>query len=416
MKRQTIREVKKVSGKKKAASRLVNFIVAISLGVCILLGASSITYALFSQIEPDVFVRIDNDGNVIQSGDFYADTKWHPGFCKSGIMRLQNNFRKINVSDLGLNVDINDIDKDNPIYDSFVKNMILTISKGNRAVFNTVLIEKKSLFDLMAGNNAPDASSELDDIRFTIEKGETIDLKYDLLMDWDSGNELMNLTAQVTFCMRFDEIADPKPKPDDDDDDDDDDRDDKGKKLIEEPANIFPSIDGHWAHDCILALIQNDILDPDSIRPDDYITRAEAAVLLGRALRLEESDKEDSGYIDAVPTWAKGYIIATSEAKVFKGYPGRIFKANANISREEMTAVLIRAFREDASSDAPLSFVDSGQIADWARGNVAKSVEDNIVTGYPDNTFRSKAYMTRAEAFTIVCKLLGYHELHNKEL
>ena len=120
-------------------------------------------------------------------------------------------------------------------------------------------------------------------------------------------------------------------------------------------------MDGHWAHDCIIALIENDVIDPDSksrIRPDDYITRAEAAVLMGRALKLEESEDTDTGYVDNVPTWARGYVIATTKAKVFKGYPGNIFKAYGNITREEMTAVLIRAFRENAESSIRLNFID----------------------------------------------------------
>jgi hypothetical protein len=231
-------------------------------------------------------------------------------------------------------------------------------------------------------------------------------------MDPDSGNELMNLSANIAFLVNLNEIPGPSDKKDDDDDD----RDDNHR---EEPKDVIPGLDGHWAHDCILALIQNDVIDPDSerrIRPDDYITRAEAAVLMGRALKLEESEETSTGYVDNVPTWARGYVIATSEAKVFKGYPGNIFKAYGNITREEMTAVLIRAFRENSTSDIRLDFTDEADIADWAYGNVAKSVEDGIVIGYENNTFRPKAYMTRAEAFTIVCKLLGYHELHNKQL
>ena len=400
-----------MSKKKSAASRLVNFIVIISLGVCILLGASSITYALVNQAKPDVIAQIDNNGKITQSGDIYADALWYPGFCKSGIIRLENNFRRIRVSDLGLDVDINNINKSNPIYDSFINNMILTISKGRLSVFDAVLVKGKSFSELLSGaNNSGDAQ------QFYIEKGESVDLKYDLLMDSDSGNELMDLSANVTFCINMNEV--PRP-PDDDDDDDDDDRDDRDDDLIEEPDYIIPGLDGHWAHDCILALIQNDVLDPDSerrIRPDDYITRAEAAVLMGRALKLEESEETNTGYVDNVPTWARGYVIATSEAKVFKGYPGNIFKAYGNITREEMTAVLIRAFRENSTSDIRLDFTDEADIADWAYGNVAKSVEDGIVIGYENNTFRPKAYMTRAEAFTIVCKLLGYHELHNKQL
>lgn len=400
-----------MSKKKGAASRLVNLVVIISLGVCILLGASSITYALVNQVKPDVIVQIDNNGKVTQNGDIYAGTLWYPGYSKSGVIRLENNFQRIKVSDLGLYVDINNIEKGNPIYDSFVNNMILTISKGKLSVFDAILVKGKSFSDLLYGEE-----NLGNDQQFFIEKGDLVDLKYDLLMDSDSGNELMDLSANVTFCMNMNEIPSPSPP---DDDDDDNDRNNKDDDRIKEPGYIIPDLEGHWAHDCIIALIENDVIDPDSmsrIRPEDYITRAEAAVLMGRALKLEESEGADTGYVDNVPTWARGYIIATSKADVFKGYPGNIFKAYGNITREEMTAVLIRAFREDSTSDARLNFTDEADIADWAYGSVAKSVEDGIVIGYEDNTFRPKAYMTRAEAFTIVCRLLEYHGLHNKKI
>lgn len=399
-----------MSKKKGAASRFFNLVIIISLGVCILLGASSITYALVNQVNPDVIVQIDNNGKVTQSGDMYDGASWYPGYSKSGVIRLENNFKKIGVSDLGLYVDINNIEKGNPIYDSFMNNMILTISKGKLSVFDAILVKGKSFSDMLSG---PENSGNHQ--QFFIEKGTSVDLKYDLLMDMDSGNELMNLSANVTFCVNMNEIPGPSPPADDDDDD----RNDKHDDLIEEPDYIIPGLDGHWAHDCIMALIENDVIDPDSksrIRPEDYITRAEAAVLMGRALKLEESEDTDTGYVDNVPTWARGYVIATTKAKVFKGYPGNIFKSYGNITREEMTAVLIRAFRENSVSFARMDFIDEADIADWVYGNVAKSVEDGIVIGYEDNTFRPKAYMTRAETFTIVCRLLAYHELHNKKL
>lgn len=413
-----------MSKKRKTIRRWMNLIMAISLGTCIFLGASSITYALINQDKPDVVVHIDENGKITQSGDMYEGALWYPGFSKSGIVRVVNNFKRIKVSDLGLEVDINNVDRDNPVYDSFLDNMILTISRGKMLVFNDILVKGKSLSELLANADSDYNNLQLDGSQqFYIEKGDTVDLKYELYMDTDSGDELENLTAKMAFCVNLNEI--PTPPDDgnndgDDDDDDDRDKDDREYILVEEPSYIIPDIDGHWAHDCIIALIENDVLDPDSenrIRPDDYLTRAEAAVLMGRALKLEESKETDTGYVDYVPSWARGYVIATSKANVFRGYPGKIFKSFGNITREEMTAVLIRAFREDSVSNAKLSFTDEHMIAKWAYGNVAKSVEEGIITGYPeDNTFRPKAYITRAEAFTIVCKLLGYHEQHKIKL
>lgn len=410
-----------MSKKKRAASRLMNFIVIISLGVCILLGVSSVTYALINQDDPDVIIQIDGNGKIIQSGSLLGKDIWYPGRSVDGIMRIHNNFKRMSTEEFGLNVDIvtgNDEISEALVYNSFINNMRLTISKGKLLAFDDIIVDNKSIAELLIddSNKDTDDNKSKNFQQYIIEKGSSINLKYTLCMNRDAGEELQGINADVAFTIGVNEIPAPNPP---DDDDDDDDRDDKDDDLIEEPDYIIPGLDGHWAHDCIIALIENDVIDPDSksrIRPDDYITRAEAAVLMGRALKLEESDDTDTGYVDNVPTWARGYVIATTKAKVFKGYPGNIFKAYGNITREEMTAVLIRAFRENAESSIRLNFTDEADIADWAYGNVAKSVEDGIVVGYEDNTFRPKAYMTRAEAFTIVCRLLGYHEMHNKKI
>ena len=49
---------------------------------------------------------------------------------------------------------------------------------------------------------------------------------------------------------------------------------------------------------------------------------------------------------------------------------------------------------------------DSAQIAVWAKDAVAAASENNIISGYPDNTFRPQANATRAEAVTVIFRAL----------
>jgi hypothetical protein len=149
------------------------------------------------------------------------------------------------------------------------------------------------------------------------------------------------------------------------------------------------------------------------IKPDDYITRAEAAVLVGKALKLEPKDTIIPKYVDPIPKWARGYVNITSDEEIFKGYPFGFFRPSNNITREEMIAVLDRAFEltlEDKSLELP--FTDKDEIGYWAVEHVKSGYEDKVITGYPDNTYKPNNKITRAEAFTIICKLLKYHETH----
>ena len=53
-----------------------------------------------------------------------------------------------------------------------------------------------------------------------------------------------------------------------------------------------------------------------------------------------------------------------------------------------------------------MNFTDKDAISDWALNYVEIGTENNIITGYPDNTFKPQEDITRAEAFTMICKLL----------
>jgi len=76
-----------------------------------------------------------------------------------------------------------------------------------------------------------------------------------------------------------------------------------------------------------------------------------------------------------------------------------------------MIAVLTRAFNitlKDESLELP--FKDKDDIGEWAVKYVKAGYESGVIVGYPDNTYRPKNPITRAETFTIICKLLGLHE------
>ena len=206
---------------------------------------------------------------------------------------------------------------------------------------------------------------------------------------------------------------------------------------IDEP---IPTSIPHWAHDCIITLLNHEIIQGyphkdmnmedyrngrikpiiyvnAAVNPEKYITRAEAAVLVGKALGLKESNAIISGYLDTIPNWAKGYIISTTKANIFEGYPFRLFKPNKHITREEMIAVLTRAYQIKLKNESlELRFEDQLDIAEWSKVNVRAGYESKVIEGYPDNTYRPKNNITRAEAFTIICKLMGLHDEHTKGL
>jgi hypothetical protein len=70
----------------------------------------------------------------------------------------------------------------------------------------------------------------------------------------------------------------------------------------------------------------------------------------------------------------------------------------------------MQAFKYGSSENLELEFIDSDEIGDWSKPFVVKSVEMAFVAGYPDNTFKPKRNVTRAEAFTVLLKAIEEKE------
>lgn len=185
---------------------------------------------------------------------------------------------------------------------------------------------------------------------------------------------------------------------------------------IEEGGNTTPSLitfkdlKGHWSESLVMELYKKGIIsgyEDNSIRPDNEISRAEAAVIIAHALNLEplidsQTDFKDD---DKIPEWAKGYIKAVNQRSIMKGYPDNTFKPSDKLTRQELVVMVINAFefKEDTKE---LTFLDKDLIGDWAKESIEIAVNIEMLSGYPDNTFRPRNTITRAETFAVLAKAL----------
>ncbi|MGE5543534.1 MAG: Calx-beta domain-containing protein, partial [Bacillota bacterium] len=158
---------------------------------------------------------------------------------------------------------------------------------------------------------------------------------------------------------------------------------------IESPTDAI----GHWAHDCIIALLEHGIIVgyPDkTIRPENIITRAEAAVLVVKALNLDTSNLggTESPYVDPLPTWARDAILIAGKSNIMVGYPDGTFRPDQPITRAEMCALLVNAYKKTAVSGYTMAFADNDSIPGWAYTFMEIAAGNGIITGYPDGTVR----------------------------
>lgn len=180
------------------------------------------------------------------------------------------------------------------------------------------------------------------------------------------------------------------------------------------PAASFKDMAGHWAEATVVKLAGMGVIsgyEDGTFRPDNTITRAEAASILVRALKLPEASENELAFADkdAIPAWAKKSVAQAAKAGLLKGYPadgGFVFRAQNALTRAELAAIMSRAAAQKGLPQTQPAPAFKDQLPDWAKEAVALAARTGLVGGYPDGTFRPDKPVTRAEAASMVLRLL----------
>ncbi|MBP7212140.1 S-layer homology domain-containing protein [bacterium] len=99
--------------------------------------------------------------------------------------------------------------------------------------------------------------------------------------------------------------------------------------------------------------------------------------------------------------WAGCDIDRLATTNVIAGYPDRTFKPALPVSRAEFASMMVKGFNLNIAGCDCLQhkniFKDVAK-GHWANPVIAKAVEDGIMEGYPNNTFKPAHPVSRAEA------------------
>ena len=112
--------------------------------------------------------------------------------------------------------------------------------------------------------------------------------------------------------------------------------------------------DAHWAAGVIEELCLKGYINgyPDgTFKPDNNITRAEMTKILVKVQGLEEAASDSPQFKDVNPSdWYYGYIEAAARAGLVKGYETGEFRPNQRITREEIAALICRAMGKESEA------------------------------------------------------------------
>ena len=146
---------------------------------------------------------------------------------------------------------------------------------------------------------------------------------------------------------------------------------------------------------------------PDGkVHPKGNISRAETATIFFRLLKADIRDGNltaDNDFSDVSDSqWHNKAVSTMAKLGIVKGRRADRFDPDASITRAEFAAICARFNTKPVENSGSFSDI-SGH---WAENEIERAAAFGWISGYPDGTFRPDARITRAEAMTMINRVL----------
>ena len=146
-----------------------------------------------------------------------------------------------------------------------------------------------------------------------------------------------------------------------------------------------------------------------TVRPNGRITRAEVATIFFRLLTDDARQRNwssENNFSDvSADKWYNNAVSTLCHMGVLGGYSDGTFRPNAPITRAEFAKIAV-SFAQ-ANGSAVYSYFTDVKTTDWFAPYVTAAKDSSLIEGYSDGSFKPENRITRAEACTIVNRVLG---------
>ncbi|WP_018922805.1 S8 family serine peptidase [Salsuginibacillus kocurii] len=165
-----------------------------------------------------------------------------------------------------------------------------------------------------------------------------------------------------------------------------------------------------WHYAYIADLYDRNFINgyPDgTMRPNQSITRAEAAILLVRATGVSSTDASHN--FNDVPDghFAEEAIAAAARAGFISGYEDGSFRPGVSITRGETSAMFTRAYNYRSGEGREFPDVSENY---FAREAIYTLTGAGIIEGYPDGTFGPNNRVRRSEYSAFLSRTLDHQQ------
>ncbi len=173
----------------------------------------------------------------------------------------------------------------------------------------------------------------------------------------------------------------------------------------------------HWALHAIKVLAAKHIVQGVNaaiFRPSGKITRAEFTAMLVRTLQLDDASGTTELFKDMDPNaWYADYIASAYAAGLVKGTSSSTFNPNGIITREQMAALLVRAYEYQTNisltkvevTEMEL-FKDIYNVSAWAKPFLSQATSLGLMKGKGNQLFDPKSDVSRAESAQAIYNLI----------
>ncbi|WP_164716773.1 hemoblobin-interacting domain-containing protein [Paenibacillus whitsoniae] len=191
--------------------------------------------------------------------------------------------------------------------------------------------------------------------------------------------------------------------------------DDAGKPAIRFTVSKFSTFTIIDAKSALPIQAYIEGYEDGTFRPEAAVTRGQLAAMLDRLYgnRAATSDVKAPAYKDSqqFPAWAVKAISVISALGFMDGYEDGEFKEDRAVTRAEAAAIFARVSGLSLKNTAP-SFTDTQ--GHWAAGAIEAAAQTGMLEGYEDGSFAPDRALSRAEAVTLLNRVIGRPALTGK--
>ena len=174
----------------------------------------------------------------------------------------------------------------------------------------------------------------------------------------------------------------------------------------------FADLQGYWGSQYVTTLAERGIIGgfPDgSFQPNAQITRAQFAAIAVKAFNLSPGNSTRN--FRDVPTnyWGAPAILAVSNSGLVTGFPDGSFRPEERITRAQALVILAKALgnNTNANPNGLNAYGDRQAVPEWAMDSVARAANAGIIVNFPNtNQINPNNLATRGEVAGLVYQTL----------